>query len=329
MQKSTLGRPTLISSDPFAKTACVYNPSIGKVETVNLGPGPAGFMVGALSTGETITSTLVCDLAGGDGSAEEAPMELDEAAYPQEEPLEPDDAAYPQEVPVVDGPQAGQPAVIDPPPVVEVLSDDEEDVGDDSASSGSCNPITPAYSFSTAYPRTPVLGGVFQTALRPAPSTPMDIDGDGDELAEATPAEPDEVQVLQSRLLGVIQDLTKTVPAYRLKKKTPMALVRTKLVYKPGCCPVIKQEPKEEEVKEAVQHGRKLGNYRLMYYKRHHTLAVRRVRAPKTQLGQAKIPAGLSVGASMDMAEGVISKLEADVTWEPYTGDLLKMYLSK
>ena len=100
---------------------------------------------------------------------------------------------------------------------------------------------------------------------------------------------PADVVSQRRALFDLIEDATYQVPLHRLRKKTkPSSIKQFRLAYKPGRSPV-----KVESGPMAQRAPVMTISYRAMYYKRDHKIALRQLRAPKMQIGSAKIPAGM------------------------------------
>ena len=288
-----MGDPVLVSCSNLDKTALVYLPGNGAMEQVALLPSSCGWMVGFTSTGFKVTSTLACD----DPGEEPTPPQPAQQPEPSAEPLLSDAR---MEIISIDG--------SDPE------SEEEEEA-----------PRSVSMSFGL---RTPVCTQ-WRVALRTAPNTPVDLEVAFPEQVHVD--EPDEVDVLmeQHEILEMWADATYKVPSHRLRQKTSPASARMKLAYKPGFQPVKKEVVvKDEVVVKKEQKGLRLRDYRIMYYINRHSLGIRQMKPPKTQVGSTKIPDGMTVDEAKALAAKVVAVMEQDHSLEPYCSDLLQMSIS-
>ena len=226
--------------------------------------------------------------------------------------------------------------------VIEILASSEDD--EESVGTKTPFPRTPAtmVTYSVEY------GSPYQWAsgmLHPDPADDIDLTASEDEDAgqvvqqdvvaaqgvqapavvvhdESVPGIPEEVQALRRTLLQAIDERTIKIPTHRLSVKTARAaLQRYRLVYKPGQGPACLSARSGPSCSYMT--------YRVMYYKRGHSIALRQQRSPKQQVGSAKIPAGMSVAHARWVAQQVrLLFLEKDNSWDSYSSDLLGQLLN-
>ena len=113
----------------------------------------------------------------------------------------------------------------------------------------------------------------------------------------------------------MLDSSTVRIPTHRLRSKTPRHLLtKYKLVYLKDFEKAGSQMPKYQ--------------YRVMWYKRDRSIAIRQKTGMKMQVGSTRIPLGVDVAYARKVAQRVrLDFLEQDPTWEDYCSDLLEQCL--
>ena len=197
-----------------------------------------------------------------------------------------------------------------------LLSQEEE------SNIGNNFPPTP-FTLSAEIGATPRDNDVAFESLQPPPPEPIDLD------AVPVKMEPEEVDdedliplsVLgqQRQLMSILAAQTIHVPLRRVRKKTsPSKVKHWRLVYLAGAGPLA---PKPKAI---------VRSYRCMIYRKTRPIvAIRQRSAPRSQVGQARIPEGMSECKARWVA-GMVQKtfLQKDSSWEPYTSAILGQLLA-